>query len=301
MDLGLLAMSASERERSHVMRALSKGLLLHAGSGRAAGFERSAGEAVVAGVSGERGRGADIAPARAPIAFADGGVEAGSDRGALAEPVSGLRRDAGGREAARVERDRCIEGDGAPDSARSGSGASAAAAIRPSPFAPRASSAFWRTDPDRRQPARLVRGSRPALRADRVHRRRHGPADGAAIRAGRDDESLSRGLARSRSGSWRSAGPLQRPARHIPDQRQGGGERRRPYGVWPRCGAVEDRAHPGHDAASQGPSGAGEPDLAGPAGQGDAASRDLGHRRRASLRGRVRRNVEREIRQAAAG
>ena len=33
----------------------------------------------------------------------------------------------------------------------------------------RAASAIWRTGPDRWQSARLVRGSRPALHADRVH------------------------------------------------------------------------------------------------------------------------------------
>lgn len=47
--------------------------------------------------------------------------------------------------------------------------------------------------------------------------------------------------------------------------------------------------------------GAGQPDFAGPTDQGDAAARHLRHCRRASLRRRVHHAVEREIRQAATG
>src|SRR5271165_6589014 len=45
----------------------------------------------------------------------------------------------------------------------------------------RTPAALWRTHPDRREPARLVRGPAGALHADRVHRRRHRSVDASAI------------------------------------------------------------------------------------------------------------------------
>ena len=75
-----------------------------------------------------------------------------------------------------------------------------------------------RVGADRRFPPRVVRGSGAALHVDRVHRRRHQPADGAAFCRGRDHRSLHEDLARVSRPTRPPGGHLLGQAQHLPGQ-----------------------------------------------------------------------------------
>ena len=121
--------------------------------------------------------------------------------------------------------------------------------------------------------ARLVRGSRAGLYADRVYRRRHQPADGDGFSRrrrrrrtwGRCARTWRRTVAR-----WR----FTRPLRCLPGQREGPG--RRVTAVHASLENAGYRADSRWQPASEGTRGAGQSDTSGSAGQGDAAAR---HRR----------------------
>jgi len=99
-------------------------------------------------------------------------------------------------------------------------------------------------------------------------------ADGAAVCSGGDDACVSGDTPPARAGAWRSAGVLFGSAWHLPRERQAGRERRRQDRVWSCGGASRHCLDHSADTAGEGARGTGEPDVAGSAGQGDAAARD---------------------------
>src|SRR5271157_5424977 len=126
---------------------------------------------------GERG----VAPARTALEQPARCGEGRHDRSDATDALRRFRRDAGQREASRDRGRLGVEGDGPADPDPAGALAAQAAARQEDLPGSRTPAALWRTHPDRREPARLVRGPGGALHADRVHRRRHRSVDASAI------------------------------------------------------------------------------------------------------------------------
>ena len=128
---------------------------------------------------------------------------------------------------------------------------------------------------DRRFAARLVRGSRSGVHADRVRRRRHDAACGDGVLRRGDDRGVHGDDARAFSDARPAGGVLLGSLQRVPGQRQGQGGR-----VDAVLAGVADAGHRGDpraQRAGEGARGTGEPDAPGPAGEGDAVARGGRH------------------------
>src|SRR5262245_54361777 len=114
----------------------------------------------------------------------------------------------------------------------------------------------WRTDPDRRLAALVVRDARAAMHAARLHRRCDEPADASAVCGDGVDVRLFRGDA-DLSGAVRQADRvLLRQACRVSGEQERRGRRRWNDAVWARVSCGEHRDHLCQLLAGQGPSGA---------------------------------------------
>ena len=145
------------------------------------------------------------------------------------------------------------------------------AAEGPGSPAPASAGVFWRVGSTGRFAACLVRGPGGALHADRVHRRRRRAAFVFAFCSGGDDRGVYGGSGRLSGPLRASGGAVFGPAQHLPGEPRAPGRQ----GDAVRTGGedVGHRADPGQHAAGQGPCGAGQPDAAGPPGEGVEAGR----------------------------
>ena len=165
------------------------------------------------------------------------------------------------------------------------------------PSAAAAPRGLGRAGADRRQRASLVRGSRRAMHPAGVHRRCDRPADAAALRAVGECLCLFRGLAGLSRDAWLPGRLLQRQAFGVPRRQEGSQGRSGHDPVRPGVGRAQHRDPVRQFEPGQGSGRAGQPDLAGPAGQGSAAGRDQRHRGRqrvpAGLHGALQRPLRR--------
>ena len=140
--------------------------------GGAAGAERAAGETAAGALPRAGAVGSGFGAPRQAVEQRHGGSGAARGDGTGARALPGLRPDIRAREAGGGARSSAVGGDAAPVDDRgwpvAGEGAAGDA------DAPEPSAAGVRGGPgaDRRLAARLVRGSRAGVRADRVRRRR---------------------------------------------------------------------------------------------------------------------------------
>src|SRR5262245_37972848 len=147
------------------------------------------------------------------------------------------------------------------DGGRAMEGPPAADAARASAALP--SGLCWRTDPDRRLAALVVRDARAAMHAARLHRRCDEPADASAVCGDGVDVRLFRGDA-GLSGAVRQADRvLLRQACCVSGEQERRGGRRWNDAVWARSACAQHRHHLCQFLAGQGPRGAGERDAAG--------------------------------------
>src|SRR5277367_2177320 len=157
MAIGVLAMSASERERLKMVAQVAERAAFATGGGGAVGDLRSAGAAACSGVSRERRRRAFVAPAGAGLEPSARLGRLRAREGPSERQVSRFWSDVGGREAGGDRGDRGVARDGAAiaDQTRrlEAEGAATQEGVSTAP----AASALWRTHPDRWQSARLVR------------------------------------------------------------------------------------------------------------------------------------------------
>src|SRR5271157_2206708 len=111
-----------------------------------------------------------LPPARPAIEQPVAARRTGADRDLAARQIPRLRPHTCGGEASGARGNRGLGGDGAAVADRPRPLASEEAPAEADISAARATAALRRADPDRRQPARLVRGPRPPLHANRIHR-----------------------------------------------------------------------------------------------------------------------------------
>ena len=128
---------------------------------------------------------------------------------------------------------------------------------------------------DRWLAARVVRGARAGVHADRVCGRRHDAACGDGVFRRGDDRGVHGDDARASGGARSAGGVLLGPVRCVPGQQEGPGGRADAVHA-----GVEDAGHRGDPRAQppgEGARGTGQSNAPGPAGEGDAAARDRRH------------------------
>ena len=193
--------------------------------GGATRYRRAPDQAAGAPLSGERRGGSGV---RASRQAAEQRHRRGSSPGGCgsgAEAVPGFRADVRAREAGRGPRPAVVGGDAAEvdDRGRSVAGEGAPGGSRASE--PPAAGLRWEPGADRRLAARLVRGSRAGVRADRVRRRRDdAAADDGVLRRG-DDRGVHGDDAGAFGGPRPAGGVLLGPPQRVPGQQEGQGGR----------------------------------------------------------------------------
>ena len=193
--------------------------------GGAAWGECAAGEAAADAVPGARVFGSGFGASGQALEQRHRGRGAAAGHGTVARTLRGLRSDFRVREAGRGPWASTVGGDATEvdDCGRAVAGEGAPGGTR----APEPSTAgvLRGSGSDRRFAARLVRGPRPGVHADRVRRRRdHAPAGDALFRRG-DDRGVHEDDARALGGARASGGVLLGPLRRVPGQQEGQGGR----------------------------------------------------------------------------
>ena len=243
--------------------------------GRAAGAERAAGEAAAGALprAGAVGSGFGASGQAFEQRHSGSGAARGGGTGARALP--GLRPDFRAREAGRGPRPAVVGGDAAEvdDRGRAVAGEGAAGDAG----APEPPAAGLRRGPgaDRRLAARLVRGSRAGVRADRVRRRRDDAAAGDGVLCRGDDRGVHGDDAGALGGPRPPGGVLLGPLQRVPGQQEGQGGPA--DAVLAGVADAGYRGDPRAQPAGEGARRAGQQNAAGPAGEGDAAARHLRH------------------------
>jgi hypothetical protein len=157
-----------------------------------------------------------------------------------------------------------------------------------------------RADPDRRQRASLVREPGRAVHAAGLYRRCHKQDHATAFRSQRKHRLVLRGPARLSRCSRLPCGFLFQQAFGVPHQQARGQGRTRHDTIRSSAGRAEHRDPVCELPPGQGPRGTGQPDFAGPPGEGAARGWHLRDGCRKSLPTWIRGALQRPILRAGS-
>ena len=258
-----------ESDRAGVIGQVAEKRLRRREAAERLGLSRPSGEAAAGALPRAGAVGSGFGASGQAVEQRHGGSGAARGDGTGARALPGLRPDIRAREAGGGARSSAVGGDAAPVDDRgwpvAGEGAAGDAG------APESAAAGLRGGPgaDRRLAARLVRGSRAGVRADRVRRRRDDAAAGDGVLRRGDDRGVHADDAGAFGGPRPAGGVLLGPPQRVPGQQKGQGGRA--DAVLAGFADAGYRGDPRAQPASEGARRTGEQNASGPAGEGDAA------------------------------